>query len=62
MIGNEWTYERKVKLLEANGWFRNDMDWWHPPSCLASWPLDRAWQMCLNDIKRDSALAKEAGL
>ena len=33
------------------GWLENRNGWWHPPSCLASWPLGEAYDAA----KRDEA-------
>lgn len=40
---------RKTKYLWDGGWLINQPRWWHPPSCLASWPLDEAYQMAKKD-------------
>ena len=37
-------------FLRQRGWFTNDFNgWWHPPSCLASWPLREAYEMAKRD-------------
>lgn len=41
----------KQQYLLAGGWLQNYQGWWHPPSCMASWPLDEAYDFA----KRDEA-------
>ncbi len=44
--------EHKADYLRAGGWLENRRSWWHPPSCLASWPLDEAFEMAKRDEER----------
>jgi hypothetical protein len=37
--------EYQCPSLEEAGWVKNERGWWHPPSCVAAWPLDEAWEM-----------------
>ena len=44
------TCERE--LVKA-GWIRHGFtDRWHPPSCVAAWPFDQAWEMHLGDLAK----------
>lgn len=35
--------------LRLGGWLASNSGWWHPPSCLASWPIDEAVAMAKKD-------------
>jgi hypothetical protein len=37
------------ECLRAGGYLQNRRGWWHPPSCLASWPLREAYTMAQKD-------------
>lgn len=39
------TDDDRRKYLEDGGWIENHRGWWHPPSCLASWPIGEAYVM-----------------
>lgn len=39
----------KERYIRGGGWIQNGRGWWHPPSCLASWPLDQAYLMAKDD-------------
>ena len=43
--------EMRQYLIDG-GWLENIRGWWHPPSCLASWPLDQAYKMAKRDEER----------
>lgn len=54
------TDQEKRDYLWDGGWMQNNNGWWHPPSCLASWPLDEAYEMAKRDEDRGLRLtAKE---
>lgn len=42
----------KEEYLTARGWLQNTSGWWHPPLCLASWPLQEAFEMAHDDEQR----------
>lgn len=46
MLGEDERY------LRLGGWMTNDRGWWHPPSCLASWPIEEAVRMARDDEAR----------
>jgi hypothetical protein len=46
------TEHEKEAYLRGGGWIQNDRGWWHPPNCLASWPVDAAVEMARRDEKR----------
>lgn len=37
--------------LWRGGWLENASGWWHPPNCLASWPIHEAYDMAKRDEK-----------
>ncbi len=39
----------KAMYLWRGGWLENARGWWHPPSCLAAWPLDEAYAIAKKD-------------
>ena len=43
------TDDDRRKYLEDGGWIENHRGWWHPPSCLASWPIGEAYVMAKKD-------------
>ena len=46
--------------LRSGGWLQNDRSgWWHPPSCLASWPLREAFAMAKRDEKSGQRMTSE---
>ena len=57
MVDEEWTWEqfqrylstvveiKKEAYLRSQDWFQNDRGWWHPPDCLAAWPMAEAFDM-----------------
>lgn len=45
----EVTDAEKRTYLWDGGWLQNINGWWHPPSCLASWPLNEAYEMAKKD-------------
>jgi hypothetical protein len=49
----------KEEYLSTGGWLQNNSGWWHPPSCLASWPLDEAVKMAKSDEKRGRRMSPE---
>ncbi len=53
------TTEQKEQYLRDGGWIQNSRGWWHPPSCLASWPLDQAYLMAKEDERKGARMSKE---
>lgn len=49
----------KEQYLIDGGWIQNGRGWWHPPSCLASWPLDDAYRMAKQDERNGIRMNKE---
>jgi hypothetical protein len=49
----------KEQYLIDGGWIQNGRGWWHPPSCLASWPLDQAYLMAKEDERKGLRMSKE---
>jgi len=37
------------RYLRLGGWIQGNGGWWHPPSCLASWPENEAIEMARRD-------------
>ncbi len=44
-------YGKMASYLWDGGWLQGSRGWWHPPSCMASWPIEEAYAMA----KRDEA-------
>ena len=40
------------RYLRLGGWLQGDSGWWHPPSCLASWPEHEAVEIAKRDEAR----------
>ncbi len=51
------TDEEKETYLRDGGWICNG--WWHPPYCLASWPLDEAYEMAKRDEDNGLRMTKQ---
>jgi hypothetical protein len=49
----------KVMYLWRGGWLENGRGWWHPPNCLAAWPIDEAYKMAKNDEERGLRMTPE---
>jgi hypothetical protein len=49
----------KETYLRTGGWFQNDRGWWHPPNCLASWPIDEAVEMARKDEIRGTRISQQ---
>jgi len=47
------------KYLRDGGWLQNFRGWWHPPNCLASWPLDQAVKMARDDEAKGTRMTSE---
>lgn len=47
------------EYLWNGGWLQNSRGWWHPPSCLASWPLSEAFEMAKNDEEKGVRMTPE---
>lgn len=45
----------KGSYLWARGYLENNRGWWHPPSCVAAWPIDEAYKMARRDSRHMSA-------
>lgn len=43
---------RDETYLWLGGWLQNPHAWWHPPHCLASWPVDEAVEAARRDEQR----------
>lgn len=43
------TESEMIQYLCDGGWICNLRGWWHPPSCLASWPIHEAYEMAKKD-------------
>lgn len=50
--------EQRQYLIDG-GWLENLRGWWHPPSCLASWPLPEAYKMAKRDEERGLRMTPE---
>jgi hypothetical protein len=48
----------KTQYLIDGGWIQNGRGWWHPPSCLASWPLDQSYLMAKEDERKRLRMSK----
>ncbi len=46
-------------FLREGGWIENHNGWWHPPSCLASWPLGEAYAMAKRDEAQGARMTPE---
>ena len=46
---NNPTISDMQQYLWAGGWMQNMQGWWHPPNCLASWPIEEAYEMAMRD-------------
>ncbi len=44
--------DEQAEYLAKGGWYQNRSRWWHPPNCTASFPLDQAYRMALDDARR----------
>ncbi len=44
--------DERIAYLIAGGWVQNAWAWWHPPHCLASFPLEQAHKMAREDERR----------
>ena len=49
----------KRQYLFDGGWIQNYNGWWHPPSCLASWPLGEAYEMAKKDEREGSRMTPD---
>lgn len=43
---------QKSYFLLLAGYLENGHGWWHPPSCLASWPIHEAFEMAQRHKER----------
>lgn len=43
---------RDETYLWLSGWLQNERGWWHPPHCLAAWPVDEAVEAARRDEQR----------
>ena len=48
----QMTEREQYEYLCEGGWLQNDRGWWHPPNCVASWPLRKAIKMAKRDEER----------
>lgn len=46
------------RYLRLGGWMQGRSGWWHPPSCLASWPEADAVRMARADEKSGSRMTE----
>lgn len=53
------THIEMCQYLWAGGWFQSNSGWWHPPNCLASWPIDEAFAMAKRDDGRGLRMTAE---
>lgn len=53
------TDQDKSNYLWDGGWLINYDGWWHPPHCLASWPLDEAYKMALREEAKGLRMSAE---
>jgi len=53
------TENDKITYLSDGGWTCNRHMWWHPPNCLASWPIDEAYDMAKRDEAKGMRMSPE---
>ena len=53
------THLEKIDYLTEGGWIQNRHGWWHPPNCIASFPLEQAMEMAKRDEDRGLRMSRE---
>lgn len=48
----------KERYIRDGGWIQNGRGWWHPPNCLASWPLYEAYLMAKDDERKGMRMSQ----
>lgn len=53
------TEQEMSDYLFGGGWLQGNSGWWHPPNCLASWPLVEAYEAAKRDEAKGIRMSAE---